>query len=136
MSAGEYVIPEDLLYTKEHEWVKVVGERLVRVGITDYAQKSLKDIVFASLPEVGSEVKQGDVLGSVESVKAVSDVYSPVTGKVVRVNERLREEPELINKSPYDEGWIAELEVVSFEEDRRSLLSADEYRRTVAEGMG
>ncbi|MCG2882360.1 MAG: glycine cleavage system protein GcvH [Acidilobus sp.] len=104
-----FVVDDSLLYTETDEWVKVEGSR-VRVGITDYAQKQLKDVVGVDLPKVGQEVNEGMDLAVLESVKATAEVYSPVTGKVVEVNERLLDEPELINKEPYDGGWIAVIE--------------------------
>ena len=123
----EYEVPEELYYTKEHEWVRV-SENMATVGITDYAQKSLHEIVYVELPEVGRELTQGEVMGSVESVKAVSDIYAPVSGKVVEVNEKLLDEPETLNNDPYGEGWIAKIEVMNFEEDKKKLLTAEQYR--------
>ena len=104
-----FIVDDSLLYTETDEWVRVEGSR-VRVGITDYAQKQLKDVVGVDLPKVGQEVNEGMDLAVLESVKATAEVYSPVTGKVVEVNERLLDEPELINKEPYDGGWIAVIE--------------------------
>jgi glycine cleavage system H protein len=104
------LIPDDLRYTKEHEWIRVTGNR-VRLGITDHAQHELTDVVFVEFPAVGKELKKGQVLGVVESVKAVSEIFAPVSGKVVAVNKTLDERPEAVNKDPYGEGWIAELEV-------------------------
>jgi len=100
-------IDDSLLYTESDEWVKVEGEKKARVGISDYAQKQLKDIVGIDLPNVGDEVEKGATLAVLESVKATAEVYSPVKGKVLEVNERLLDEPELLNKEPYDSGWIA-----------------------------
>lgn len=117
--------PDELLYTKEHEWVKMEGD-VVRVGITDYAQDSLHEIVFCEVPKVGVSVKKGDPLGTVESIKAASDVYSPISGTVIEINERLSEEPELLNKSPYEEGWIAVLKP-SIYEDISGLLKVQDY---------
>jgi len=123
----EYEVPEELYYTKEHEWVRV-SENIATVGITDYAQKSLHEIVYVELPEVGRELTQGEVMGSVESVKAVSDIYAPVSGKVDEVNEKLLDEPETLNNDPYGEGWIAKIEVTNFEEDKKKLLTPEQYR--------
>lgn len=100
---------EKLLYTKEHEWVLVKGN-IVRVGISDYAQNELGDIVFVDLPEVDDQVEEGEGFAALESVKAVSDIYAPVSGKIVAVNEALEDSPELVNESPLDEGWIVEIE--------------------------
>src|SRR5690554_134063 len=99
-----------LLYTKEHEWV-LVKDNIVRVGISDYAQNELGDIVFVDLPSVGDTVEEGEGFAVLESVKAVSDVYAPVSGRVVAVNEELEDSPELINESPLDKGWIVEIEI-------------------------
>ncbi len=101
---------EKYLFTKEHEWV-VVKDQIVRVGISDYAQNELGDVVFVDLPEVGAQVEEGEGFAVVESVKAVSDVYAPVSGEIVKVNEALEDSPELINESPLKEGWIAEIKV-------------------------
>ncbi|MGB4305310.1 MAG: glycine cleavage system protein GcvH, partial [Coprothermobacter proteolyticus] len=102
---------EGLKYSKEHEWVKVLEGNKVSVGITDFAQDELGDIVFVNLPAVGQEIKVGETLASLESVKSASDVYSPVSGKVVEVNEKLKNSPEIINDDPYGEGWIAVIEL-------------------------
>jgi len=118
-------IVEHYLYTKEHEWVNV-EEEVAYVGITEYAQSSLGDITFVELPEVDSEVEQFGQLASVESVKAASDIYSPLSGKIVEVNEDLAEEPGLINKSCYEKGWIAKIEF-SDDDEKTNLMTADEY---------
>ncbi|MFP4608184.1 MAG: glycine cleavage system protein GcvH [Candidatus Natronoplasma sp.] len=118
-------IPEDLRYSEEHEWVKV-GDGKIRYGITDYAQDELGDIVYVELPEKGEEVKQGDMLGVIESVKAVSDLYAPVSGKVVEINDELETTPEVLNEDPYGDGWVAVIEIVD-KSEVESLLSAQEY---------
>ena len=133
MKVGNLSFPDDLLYTSEHEWLKLEGD-LVRVGITDYAQDSLHEIVFCDVPEVGISVGKGDSLGTVESIKAVSDVYSPISGKVVEINERLTEEPELLNDSPYEEGWIAMLRPDSTEE-LKDLLTVRAYAQQVEKNL-
>ncbi|MBC2006900.1 glycine cleavage system protein GcvH [Listeria welshimeri] len=120
-------LPKDLLYTEEHEWVKADDGSYI-IGITDFAQDQLGDIVFVELPEVGDTVTKGDSIGSIESVKTVSDFYAPVTGKVVAVNETLEDEPELINSNPYDTGWILKLTEVE-EADVIALLSSDDYEK-------
>ncbi|EHG9404929.1 glycine cleavage system protein GcvH [Listeria monocytogenes] len=122
-------LPKDLLYTEEHEWVKAKDGSYV-IGITDFAQDQLGDIVFVELPEVGDTVTKGDSIGSIESVKTVSDFYAPVTGKVVAVNETLEDEPELINSNPYDTGWILKLEEVE-EADVKALLSSEDYEKVL-----
>ncbi len=115
--------PEHLLYSKSHEWVELTSENTARVGLTDFAQDQLGSLVFVNLPEVGDSVTVGEVLGDVESVKAVSDVYSPLTGTVSAVNEELLDTPEAINQDPYG-AWLVEVEEIT---DRDALLSAEEY---------
>ena len=117
--------PEDLKYSEEHEWLRMEGDTAV-IGITHFAQDSLGDVVFVELPEVGSDVGQFEKMGEIESVKAVSDLYSPVGGKVVEVNESLNDSPELVNDSPYEEGWMIKVEVSDGSEIER-LMSASEY---------
>ena len=123
--------PDDCLYTKEHEWIKVKGNIGV-IGITDYAQESLGDIVFIDLPEVGEKYDAGDPFGTVESVKAVSDIYTPVTGEVVEVNERLKEEPEKLNEDPYGEAWLIKIKIARPPE-MEGLLKAEEYAEYIKE---
>ncbi|MCK4881730.1 MAG: glycine cleavage system protein GcvH [Candidatus Omnitrophica bacterium] len=120
-------IVEHLLYTKEHEWINIEdGE--ATVGISDYAQESLGDITFIELPSVGDEVEQFGEFVSVESVKAASDVFSPMSGEVIAVNEDLNENPGMINKSPYEKGWIARIKL-SDSEEQSNLMTADEYSK-------
>jgi glycine cleavage system H protein len=128
-------IPSDLLYTEEHEWVQRTGDDTVRVGITDYAQSALGDVVFVQLPDVGTEVSAGESFGEVESTKSVSDLYAPVTAKVVAVNSDLEATPELVNSDPYGEGWLVDLQVQGGSSDGGldGLLDADGYRATVTE---
>ncbi len=123
--------PEDLRYTKEHEWVRVEGN-LAHVGITDYAQDALGDIVFLELPEEGDEFEAGETFGVVESVKAVSDLYAPVTGKVTKINEPLIDAPELVNEHPYDDGWMVVIEMTDPGELEK-LMDAGEYEKYVKE---
>jgi glycine cleavage system H protein len=123
--------PDDLKYTKEHEWCRVKGNRVV-VGITDHAQDALGDIVYVELPEVGDPVKKGEAFGVVESTKAVSELFSPVTGKVVEVNDPLSDAPETINEDPYEEGWMIQVEVSDFK-DLDSLLDAAAYQKFIQE---
>lgn len=124
------VLP-DLKYTKDHEWVKV-EDKLARIGITDHAQTELTEIVFVELPSGGKEVKTGDVLGNVESVKTVSEVFAPVSGTVKESNGKLVDSPELLNKDPYGQGWIAIVEIADPSE-LSSLMSADDYKRLLGE---
>lgn len=123
---------EGLKYSKEHEWVKALEGNKVLVGITDFAQDELGDIVFVNLPAMGQEIKVGETLASLESVKSASDVYSPVSGKVVEVNEKLKNSPELINDDPYGEGWIAVIEM-SDVSVLDTLMSAEEYKQFIGE---
>lgn len=120
-------VPKELMYTKSHEWVKTVDDTTVTVGLTDYAQDALGDLVFVNLPEAGDEVTAGEAFADVESVKAVSDVYSPVTGTVEEVNEALLDAPESINESPYD-AWLVKIGSVT---DTEELMSAAEYEAYV-----
>lgn len=124
-------LPEDLKYSKEHEWVRQEGNK-VYIGITDFAQSELGDIVFVELPEEGDEVEADESFGSVESVKTVSELYSPVTGAVVEVNEELEDSPEYVNDSPYEDAWMIVVEL-SDESELDELLTADEYKAFVEE---
>ncbi|MEM0024514.1 MAG: glycine cleavage system protein GcvH [Thermofilaceae archaeon] len=131
-----YRFPRNLKYSEFHAWVKVIGEKRVRIGVTDFAQKKVRAVVFIDMPNVGLKVKRGDVLATLESIKAVSEVLSPVSGKVVLCNERLDDDPGLINKDPYGEGWIAEVEIEELG-DLERLLSTDEYlERVVKASLG
>ncbi|MBI5266856.1 MAG: glycine cleavage system protein GcvH [candidate division Zixibacteria bacterium] len=122
-------IPSDLKYTKEHEWVRVEGD-VATIGITDYAQGELGDIVFVELPDIGAEVKQLGRFGTIEAVKAVSDLFSPVSGKVVDINKGLDDDPMVINRDPYGGGWIIKVKVTSSGE-LAQLLGADGYKKIV-----
>lgn len=122
-------IPAELKYTKDHEWVRIEGNIAV-VGITDFAQGELGDIVFVDIDSVGDELNAGDVFGSVEAVKTVSDLYLPISGKVVEFNEELEGEPELVNTDPYGRGWIIKLEIAAGA-DQSELLSAEQYNEVI-----
>ncbi|MBS4213329.1 MULTISPECIES: glycine cleavage system protein GcvH [Neobacillus] len=121
--------PKELRYTEEHEWVKTEGSR-VRVGITDFAQHELGDIVFVELPEVGDEINSGEPFGSVESVKTVSELYSPISGKVVEINEDLNDNPEYVNESPYEKAWMIVVEV-SNSSELDDLMTAEQYEEMI-----
>ena len=121
--------PNHLRYTKEHEWVEDKGSRRIRFGITDYAQSALGDIVYVQLPKVGELIESGKVCGEVESTKSVSEIFAPVSGKIVEINQSLDTNPETINADPYGSGWIAEVEVSSEPTD---LLSAGDYQNLTA----
>lgn len=121
--------PENLRYTKDHEWIRIQGDVGV-IGITDYAQSELGDIVFVELPTVGRQVKQGESFGSVEAVKAVSDLYAPISGEVLEVNPELEKKPELVNKDPYNAGWMIKVKIKNNGEPN-SLLDAAKYRELV-----
>lgn len=124
-------VPEELRYTKEHEWVSQVSANCFRVGITDYAQVALGDIVYIQLPKVGDQVIAGKVCGEVESTKSVSEIYAPLSGKISLVNDSLDSSPETLNKAPYEQGWIFEVEISSPSEIE-SLLSAGDYAELTA----
>lgn len=124
-------LPDDRRYTAEHEWARMDGGRIL-VGITDYAQDQLGDVVFVALPEPGTEVQAGKALGEIESTKSVSDIYSPVAGKVVERNAELEQTPELINEDPYGKGWLVVLEGGDASLDE--LMSAEEYRALIEGG--
>lgn len=121
------LVPDDLRYSTDHEWARP-GEGRVRVGITDYAQDALGDVVFVDLPPLGRQVSAGDTLGEVESTKSVSEVYAPVAGKVVAVNDALPGSPEQLNRDPYGDGWLCEIEVAG-PDALGGLLDAEGYRR-------
>jgi glycine cleavage system H protein len=123
--------PQDLKYTKEHEWVKQVGGSVI-IGVTDYAQDSLGDIVYVELPQEGADVTKDEPFGVVESVKAVSDLYSPVTGTVLEVNDSIVDSPEVINDEPYGDAWILKIEL-SDPSELEGLLSVDEYKSYIEE---
>jgi glycine cleavage system H protein len=126
MKYQDYEIPDELLYSREHEWVRLEGKEAV-VGITDYAQKQLHEIVYVEVKGEGSEVEQNQTMGTVESVKSVSDVFSPLTGKIVKVNKELGESPELLNQDPYKKGWLARVSPADFKKDKGRLLTAEQY---------
>jgi glycine cleavage system H protein len=131
VEGNEMNTPNELRYTKEHEWVKVDGNTAV-IGITDFAQNELGDIVFVELPAVGDEITLDQPFGSVESVKTVSELYAPVTGKVVAVNDELSDSPELVNESPYESAWMIKVEVTN-ESELEQLLTAEAYAAQIAE---
>ncbi len=122
-------VRKDLKYTKEHEWIKIKDDIAV-VGITDHAQAELTDIVFVELPEAGKEVKKGEELCVVESVKSVSEIYAPLSGRIVKVNSKLDDSPEIINESQYDDGWLVELEITD-KSEVNSLIDAETYKKTI-----
>tara|TARA_B100001113_G_C21015591_1_gene581217 strand:- start:640 stop:1017 length:378 start_codon:yes stop_codon:yes gene_type:complete len=121
-------IPENLSYTEDHEWVGQNDGGGVKVGITDYAQDSLSDVVFVELPNVGDEYQKGDVMAVAESVKAASDIYAPISGKILAINEKLEESPELVNESPYGSGWMVLMEP---SEDMSSLIDSESYKNSL-----
>jgi glycine cleavage system H protein len=124
-------IPKELKYSRDHEWVKIEGDTVV-IGITDFAQSQLGDVVFVELPEIGVSVTVGSGFSVVESVKAVSDIYAPVTGKVVKVNDALADGPEVVNEDPYGAGWIAVIEVTDAD-SLSELFDSEAYEKVVAE---
>lgn len=124
-------LPEDLKYTREHEWVSIDGS-VATIGITDHAQEQLGDVVFVELPSVGDRVEKADAFGVVESTKAVSDVYAPISGEVTEVNDDLPDNPELINEDPYGDGWMVKV-TLGDSADLADLMTADEYRKFIEE---
>ncbi|MCM3585077.1 glycine cleavage system protein GcvH [Mesobacillus maritimus] len=124
-------VPTELRYSKEHEWVKTEGEK-VRIGITEFAQSELGDIVFVELPEVGDEISSNEPFGSVESVKTVSELYAPISGKVVEVNEDLSDSPEFVNESPYEKAWMIVVEPSDVTEADK-LMTAEQYEQMINE---
>ncbi|HCY0826068.1 TPA: glycine cleavage system protein GcvH [Staphylococcus aureus] len=124
-------VPNELKYSKEHEWVKVEGN-VATIGITEYAQSELGDIVFVELPETDDEINEGDTFGSVESVKTVSELYAPISGKVVEVNEELEDSPEFVNESPYEKAWMVKVEI-SDESQIEALSTAEKYSKMIGE---
>jgi len=127
-------VPDDLRYSKEHEWVRLEGDA-AQIGITHFAQEQLGDVVFVELPEKGATVRQFSSLGVVESVKAASDIYSPLSGEVVERNVKVIEKPELVNQSPYEQGWLLKVKVAD-KGELSKLLSAEEYRAHIGETAG
>lgn len=125
MRIREYEIPDDLLYTKEHEWAKFLDVEVL-VGITDYAAKTLNDVVYVSLPQQNQTLKQSASFGTVESIKAVSELYSPLSGSVTKINTELTTHPELVNQSPYDKGWLLRMKP-AIPAERKNLLSGEQY---------
>jgi len=123
---NDYEVPEGLYYTKEHEWVRVEGNNC-RIGVSDYAQKSLHEVVFVDLPKIGAKIVRSQSLGSVESVKAVADVFAPISGEVTEVNAKLADTPELVNQQPYGDGWIAIIKPSNLEAELKNLLDAKSY---------
>ena len=121
--------PDGLLYSESHEWLKVTGGQAT-LGLTDYAQSQLKDIVYVELPEIGSEFKKGESIGVVESVKTVADVYSPATGKIIETNLTLKDSPQLVNEDPYGKGWIVKMEIRN-KEELKGLFSSKAYQESL-----
>jgi len=125
------MVIDELLYTETHEWIKVDG-KVATMGITDYAQKELGDIVYVELPEIDTELSAGDILATVEAVKAVEEIYIPISGIIIEVNEQLADASDLMNSSPYDEGWIAKFEISSTDE-LEGLMNAEEYKKLIGD---
>ena len=126
----EIMYPNDYYYSQDHEWIKVEDGQIGVVGITDFAQKQLGDVVYVELPEVGTQLEFHQTLGVVESVKAVSDIYSPVSGEVVEVNQALNDSPEIINEDPHGQGWIVKIKIKD-ESELQKLMSATEYEKYI-----
>jgi len=131
-SIDELNLPEDCRYTQDHEWARIDGEK-VRVGVSDYAQDQLGDIVFLELPQVGDVFKKGEMFGTVESVKAVSELYMPVSGEVIAINSTLEDSPQLVNKRPYEEGWMVDVKPIDPTE-MDALLTRQAYLEMLGKG--
>jgi glycine cleavage system H protein len=127
----QYTVPSDLLYTKEHEWTRLQGPSAL-IGITEYAAKTLNDVVYLTLPSPGEKLKQLSSFGTIESIKAVSELYAPLSGTVRKVNSELATRPELVNQSPYGDGWIVEIDVSDLPAERSALLSSSQYSEFLA----
>lgn len=123
--------PEDLKYTREHEWIKNNGDGTATVGITDFAQSELGDIVFVELEKAGTKFEKDDVFGTVEAVKTVSELYAPVSGEIIEINQSLEDEPELVNSDPYGQGWMIKIKLAD-EAELDELMSADDYKKIIA----
>jgi len=126
MNGSEYRVPHNLKYTDTHEWILIIDNEVGIIGITDYAQRMLHDIVYVNLPKEGKSIKKGEVFMEIESVKSVAEVYAPVSGEIIAVNKLLENNPELINESPYDDGWLVKVKL-SNPSELGSLLNANEY---------
>ncbi|HEY0601373.1 MAG TPA: glycine cleavage system protein GcvH [Herpetosiphonaceae bacterium] len=124
--------PQDLLYARSHEWVRIDGDQ-VTIGITDFAQRQLGDVVFVELPEVGRKLELEDIFGTIESVKAASDIFAPVGGEVIEVNQELLDEPEMVNTDPYGDGWMIKLRASNLASDKSGLMDAAAYDTYAAE---
>lgn len=126
--------PNDYLYSKEHEWVRVEDDVCI-LGITEFAQKELGEVVFVELPEVGQVFDSGDEIGTIESVKAVAEIYTPLAGEILEINDAVVEDPEILNEDPHHEGWLVKIRFSSAD-DIKSLMSAEEYEKFTTEGAG
>jgi len=127
MKVDGYNVPENLFYNKEHEWILIEKDKLIRMGITDYAQKMLREITFIYLLKKDVTVKRLDTICTVESIKAISELYSPFTGKIVEINEKIRKKPRIINEDPYGDGWIITIRPSRFEEEFSKLIKVEQY---------
>ncbi len=125
------LVPDNLFYTATHEWVKIDGDTAI-CGITDFAQKELSDIVYVDITEIGKELKPGDRFGTIEAVKTVSDLYIPISGEIIEVNEILKTAPETINQDPYGKGWIIKIKIKD-KEELKSLMTASDYKKHIGE---
>jgi glycine cleavage system H protein len=133
VSEESYSVPSGYFFTKDHEWIRKKSDESMVVGITDYAAKMLHDIVYVTLPPNDQTFQMKDVFGQVESVKTVSDMYMPVSGTVLKSNDRLTREPEIVSSSPYTEGWMLEIRATNFQTEMAQLLSSEDYRKYVEE---
>ncbi len=133
ITVGGYIVLTGIYYTKDHEWIKVESKDISRIGITDYAQQSLHEVVYVDLPKVGLFISKMESIGTVESIKSVSEIYSPLSGEIIKVNEKLIDSPELVNKSPYVDGWIAALKPKVLSKELKSLMTSEQYAEYIKE---
>lgn len=133
ITVGGYIVLTGIYYTKDHEWIKVESKDISRIGITDYAQQSLHEVVYVDLPKVGLFISKMESIGTVESIKSVSEIYSPLSGEIIKVNEKLIDSPELVNKSPYVDGWIAVLKPKVLSKELKSLMTSEQYAEYIKE---
>lgn len=131
MKVDGYNVPDDLHYSKEHEWIRIENEGCIKIGITDYAQQMLKEITFVYLPEKGTTFNISETVCTVESIKAISELFNPFTGEIIQVNDQLLKKPSIINEEPYGKGWIITIRPLKFKEEVKKLINSEQYARYI-----
>jgi len=131
MKVNEYNIPDDLYYNKEHEWIRIENDECIKIGITDYIQQMLKEIIFIYLPKKGITVNISETICTVESKKAISELFSPFTGEIIQVNDELMKKPSIINEDPYGKGWIITIRPLKFKEELDKLINSEQYAKYI-----